>query len=167
MREMGWLSAGPRVGDSLPLLQLASADGQPLLAVVVAWLLAGSLAGLISVRLSAGRRAMALGVIALVALLIFSQASHALARNLRFRDVLLTREPGLGPWVEALIFTLGCALPRGSIFRWSGRGRNRPFGTGRGPLGHLGLGPGELGHAAQHNANGDHVDSDRGGVRAQ
>jgi hypothetical protein len=47
-----------------------------------------------------------------ILLLIASQAADALARNLRFRDVLVTREPGLGPWLEALAFAIGCALPR-------------------------------------------------------
>ena len=41
LRGLGWLGAGPAVGDALPLLQLAGFDGQPLLRVVVAWLLAG------------------------------------------------------------------------------------------------------------------------------
>ncbi|MEA2214349.1 MAG: hypothetical protein QOF83_4297 [Solirubrobacteraceae bacterium] len=167
VRDMGWFSVGPRIGDSLPLLQLASADGQPLLAVVVAWLLAGGVAGLVTVRLAPHRRAVVLGLTALVALLIASQASYAVARNLRFRDVLLTRGPGLGPWVEALIFTLGCALPRGSVLRRLGRRRNRQLGLGGGPLGHLGLSPGERGHAAQHHGDRDQVNGDRRGIRAE
>jgi hypothetical protein len=167
LRGGGWFTAGPHIGDSLPLLQLASADGQPSLAIVVAWLLAGGLAGLISVRLAPGRRALAMGLIALAVLLIASQASYALARNLRFRDVLLTRGPGLGPWVEALIFTIGCALPRRSVLGWPGRGRRRSLGAGPGALGHLGLSRGELGHAAQHDGDRDQVQRDRRGIHTQ
>jgi hypothetical protein len=166
LRDLGWFSAGPRIGDSLPLLQLASADGQPLLALAVAWLVAGVLAGLVSVRRSPRWRVLVLGLIALAVLLIAAQASYALARNLRFRDVLLTQGPGLGPWLEALIFTLGCALPRRGVLRWSGWGRNRRLGGGPGPLGHLGLSAGELGHAAQHHGDGDQVNGDRRGIRA-
>lgn len=108
----GALDAGPRIGDALPLLQLASADGQPLLALLVAWLLPGAVVGLFLIRWSPGRRALVGGILAVILLLIASQAADALARNLRFRDVLVTREPGLGPWLEALAFAIGCALPR-------------------------------------------------------
>jgi hypothetical protein len=108
----GALDAGPRIGDALPLLQLASADGQPLLALLVAWLLPGAVVGLSLIRWSPGRRALVGGIVAVILLLIASQAADALARNLRFRDVLVTREPGLGPWLEALAFAIGCALPR-------------------------------------------------------
>jgi hypothetical protein len=166
MREMGWFAAGPRVGDSLPLLQLASADAQPLLAVVIAWLLAGVLAGLFTARLTPGLRSLAVGLMALVLLLLAAQASYAVARNLRFRDVLLTHGPGLGPWLAALIFTFGCALPRGSILRWD-RGGQRSLRRGPAPVGDLSLGAGEPGHAAQHDRDRDEMDGDRRGIRAQ
>ncbi len=167
LRDIGWLSAGPRITDALPLLQLAGFDGQPLAAVVVAWLLAGGLTGLLSVRLSPSRRALACGLLALALLLIASQASFALARNLRFKEILLTRPPGPGPWLEALLFAIGCALPRGSVLGRSGWGRRGAFPAGPGPLGHLGLSRGELGHAAQHDRDRDHVGDHRDGVRTQ
>jgi hypothetical protein len=167
LRDMGWASIGPRIGDALPLLQLATADRQHLLAVICAWLLAGALAGLIAVRLAPGRRALLTGVIVLVLLLIASQASDAVTRNLRFNDVLLNRGPGLGPWLEALLFTIGCALPRRSVFGRSARRGRGSFGAGPGALGHLGLSRGELGHAAEHDGDGNHVGDHRDGVRAQ
>ena len=166
MRDMGWFAAGPRVGDSLPLLQLASADAQPLLAVVVAWLLAGAVAGLFTARVPLRRRVPALGLTALVLLLIAAQASYGLARNLRFRDILLSHGPGPGPWLAALFFTLGCALPRGSALRrpaW----RSRSLRAGPGPLGNLGLSAGELGHAAEDNGDRDEVQRDRRRIRAE
>ena len=51
LRGAGWLDAGPNVGDSLPLLALAGADGQPLLRVLISWLLAGAMAAVVMVRL--------------------------------------------------------------------------------------------------------------------
>ena len=50
LRGLDWLGVGPRIADALPLLQLAGFDGQPLLRVVVAWVLAGALAGVLSAR---------------------------------------------------------------------------------------------------------------------
>lgn len=170
LRDAGWLSAGPRVVDSLPLLQLAGFDGQPLAAVVVAWLLAGALSGVISVRVSPARRALAAGLLGLVLLLLASQASYALARNLRFGAILLTRSPGPGPWLEALMFAIGCALPRGPILgrsRWPRRWALSAGRAGPGALGHLGLSRGELGHATQHDRDGDHMGDHRDGVRTQ
>ena len=124
LRGLGWLGAGPSVGDSLPLLQLAGFDGQPLLRTVVAWLLAGLIAGVALSGLGRGQRVAVAGPLALVALLLASQASYALARNLRFSDVVFSRRPGLGPIVEALMFAAGCALvarasrgDRGSAWR--------------------------------------------------
>lgn len=164
LRHVGLLSAGPRVADSLPLLQLAGFDGQPLAALVLAWLLGGAVTGLLNLRLTPSRRALAVGLIALVLLLVASEGSYAVARNLRFGEILLTHAPGPGPWLEALVFTIGCALPR-RLGR-SPRGGRRAF-PGPGALGHLGLSRGELGHAAQHDGDGDHVGDDRDGVRTQ
>lgn len=111
LRENGWLALGPRVADSLPLLQLAGFDGQPLVRVVAAWLLAGVIAGFGLVAVPRLRRASRAGLAALMLLALTSQAAYALARNLRLTDILFTRTPGLGPLVEALAFAAGCALP--------------------------------------------------------
>jgi hypothetical protein len=167
LRHAGWLSAGPKVGDSLPLLQLAGLDGEPLLAVLVAWILAGALTGLLTVRLSPGRRVLAAGFIALVLVLLASQASFALTRNLRFGDVLLHRTPGIGPWLEALVFALACGLPRRSALGRPRRGRGGASRSGRRALGYLSLSSGELRHAGQHDGNRDHMGDHRDGVRTQ
>jgi hypothetical protein len=111
-RGLHWLEVGPRIADSLPLLQLASFDGQPLLRVVVAWLLAGLLTGVALVSLAPWRRALLTGIGGLVLLLLGSQAAYSLARNIPFTHVLFSRMPGLGPVVEAAAFALGSALPR-------------------------------------------------------
>src|ERR1700722_12160230 len=45
VRGLHWLAIGPRIGDALPLLQLAAADGQPLARGLVASALAGAVTG--------------------------------------------------------------------------------------------------------------------------
>ncbi len=167
LRAAGWFAAGPKVGDSLPLLQLAGFDAQPLSRVVVAWLLAGALAGLALIRAGPGRRAVLAGVLALLLLLLAAQAAYALARNLRLTDVLLSRDPGLGPWLEAVLFGAGCALPRGFV---PGRKRKRVRSVAAvpmlGELRHLGLGGGQHRDAAEHDGDRGQVGEDRDGVRA-
>ncbi len=118
---VGWLYAlrglhlfafGPRVGDSLPLLQLAGFDAQPVARLVVAWLLAGAIFGVALIRVRALPRTIFAGMLAVLLLLFASQASFALARNLRLTHVLWSRSPGFGPWLEGLLFAVGSALPR-------------------------------------------------------
>src|SRR5207248_4521909 len=100
LRSLNWLAVGPHIPDSLPLLQLARADAQPLGRVIVAWLPAGLLAGLALARVPRSRRVLVV-VIPVVALVLFaSQASFALARNFRLSEVLWSRSPGSGPWLE-------------------------------------------------------------------
>ncbi len=111
LRGLGWLSGGPKISDSLPLLQLSGRDAQPLERVVVAWLAAGLVAGVVLRRLPRSGRAAAAGVIGLVVLLLASQASFSATRNVSFGHALFSRTPGLGPWLEAGMFTVGCLLP--------------------------------------------------------
>jgi hypothetical protein len=112
LRGLHWLGFGPRIGAALPLLQLAGFDGQPLARVVVAWLLAGALTGGVLVGLAPARRFVFAGILALVLLLFAAQGAYALTRNLRLTDVLLSHSPGVGPVLEALVFAIGCSLPR-------------------------------------------------------
>ena len=58
------------------------------------------------------RRAALALVLALAVLLLASQASYALARNVAFSSTVFSRTPGLGPVLEACAFALGCWLPR-------------------------------------------------------
>ena len=78
------------------------------------------------IRFPAPRRALLIVMFGAVLLLSASDACYALARNLRLGDVLLNREPGLGPWVECLLLAAGGALPRA----WSRR-RRRAAAPGR------------------------------------
>jgi hypothetical protein len=127
LRGLHWLDVGPRIADSLPLLQLAATDAQPLLRVMVAWVLAGVLTGVALVQMPPRRRAgFALGL-GLVVLLLQCQAAYALARNLPLSGVLFSRSPGLGPALEGLAFGLGCWLPRAGSGRQGRHARRRSF----------------------------------------
>jgi hypothetical protein len=158
LRAVGWFAAGPQVGDSLPLLQLASFDGQPLLRVVVAWVLAGLIAGVTLIGVSPVRRAALAGGLSLVLLLVASQAAYALARNLRFSHVIFGRRPGFGPLLEGLLFAVACALPRPKFgSQWAAR---RPPVGGSRPPGHLGLRGGQHRNAAEHDRDRQDVGAD-------
>lgn len=111
LRGLGWLDAGPRVRDALPLLQLPGLDAQPLARLALAWIAAGAITALPMLRLGRAPRALIAWAVATALLLLASQVSFALARNLRLSDVIWTRSPGPGPWFEALLFAFGCALP--------------------------------------------------------
>lgn len=138
LRGLGWLDVGPRIADSLPLLALASFDGQPLLRVIVAWLLAGVLVGIALMRMSPGRRGLVTGVLGLVILLVAAQAADALTRNLNFGQTLFSHWPGLGPILEALAFAAGSALP-GVVTDRHRHGLGRALLERVGGIGHRGL----------------------------
>ncbi len=166
LRGGGWLDAGPNVRDSLPLLALAGADGQPLLRVLVSWLLAGAIAAVVMVRLPAPHRAALAGALCLVLLLLASQASYALVRNLRLSDVITSRAPGAGPWVQALAFAVGCALP-GRAVAWTERIRRVERGRSAIAAGERGVRGGEDRHAAEHDHDRRDVNRQRGRGRSQ
>lgn len=111
LRELGWLAIGPRVPDALPLLQLAGFDRQPLARVVAVCALAGALLGMALIRIDRRRRVVIVAFLVASLLLLGSDVSYALTRNLRLEPVLLNRTPPLGPWLEALILAAACAVP--------------------------------------------------------
>lgn len=126
LRGLGWLGLGPRVGDALPLLQLAGTDGQPLLRVLTAWLLAGLVTGVALIMLSPPPRALVTLLLGLALLLLGAQAAYALARNLPLGAVLFAHDPGLGPVLEAVLLAAGALLPRPLPQRDPARQRSRP-----------------------------------------
>lgn len=127
LRGLGWFSGGPGIPDALPLLQLAGRDTQPFMRVSIAWLAAGLAAGAMLARIPRLRRAAPAAAMAVILLLLASQVSFALTRNQRLGEVLLSRGPGIGPWLEAALFAAGCALP--GAFR--GRDVLHQLGLGR------------------------------------
>ncbi len=170
-RGWRWFGVGPRIGDSLPLLQLAGFDGQPLLRVLLAWVLAGGLAGAglagIGLRGMGRVRGSALTLaLALALLLLAAQASYALTRNLRFATVLFSHPPGPGPFLESLAFATGCGLVQ---LAWAARGRDRSRTRRRGRLsfGDRRLRGGEDGHREEHGRDRRNVQTDESGAGAQ
>ena len=125
LRQLRWLALGPRVTDSLPLLQLAGFAGQPLARVLVASLVSGIALGVVLARMPVARRTPVIGLIAAALLLLASDASYALTQNLRLSHVLVVRAPGLGPWVQFLAFAIGSALPAAAGWALVSRERAR------------------------------------------
>jgi enterochelin esterase-like enzyme len=113
LRGVQPLATGPSVPDALPLLQLAGFDPQPMSAVVLSGLAAGAVLGTALSRASRSSRLVFVAILGSVLLILASDASYALARNLRLDEVLLNRAPGIGPWLEGLLLAAGSvAVPR-------------------------------------------------------
>jgi hypothetical protein len=166
LRGLHWLGLGPRISDALPLLQLAASDGQPLARVIVAWLLAGALTGVALAEVAPHRRAALALVLALVVLLLASQASYALARNTAFAATVFSRTPGLGPVLEACAFALGCYLPRPADHGQRPGRRRRSLVSVISGFDDRGVGGGERRHAGQHDRDRQPVHHAHGGVSA-
>lgn len=165
LRGLGWLDVGPRIGDALPLLQLASFDGQPLARVLVAWVGAGALVG-VALGATAPRYRAALAlVVALVVLLFAAQASYALTRNLSLSGTLLSHAPGLGPVLEAVAFALGCWLPRRLGHRDPPRSGRRALAPAIRGADDRGVRGGENRDAGQHDRDREPVRQARGYAR--
>jgi enterochelin esterase-like enzyme len=112
VRGLGWLPIGPRIPDSLPLLALAHHDAQPLTRVALAWAAVGAAFGVLTFGIAPQRRVLVALLAALILLLVASDASFALAQNLRLGGVLWSRVPPSGAWVAAVLFALGAAIPQ-------------------------------------------------------
>lgn len=166
LRGLQWLRLGPRIPDALPLLQLAAADGQPLLRIVVAWVLAGALTGVALSEVTPYRRAGLAFVLALVVLLLASQASYALARNVPFTSTVFSRTPGLGPVLEACAFALGCFLPRAADRGQRPGSRRRSLASVLSGFDDRGVSGGERRDAGQHGRDRQPVAHARGGAGA-
>jgi hypothetical protein len=171
LRGLGWLAIGPNVRDSLPLLQLAGFDIQPLGRVVAAWLAAGVVAGVVLTRVPRLWRAMLAGLLGIVLLLFASQASFALTRNLRLSGVIWSRRPGIGPLLEALLFAAGCALPgrvrRGLLAHGGQRSTSSVTVAWRERVCDLGLRHGQHGNAREHQRDREEVGDVGGGAASE
>ena len=111
LRGVRWFALGPPVHDSLPLLQLAGFDGQPFARVAAAWLAAGFALGLLLITVRPLSRTVAVALVGLLMLVFASDAAFALTHNLTLDAVVRERIPGLGAWLEGLLFAAGSALP--------------------------------------------------------
>lgn len=112
LRGLHWLNFGPAVPDALPLLQLAGLDAQPLARVVAVWLAAGVILGLLMIWVRPSTRSLLVAIGGVLVMLLASDASFALARNLPLAQVMLERTPPFGAWFEGLLLAAGCRLPR-------------------------------------------------------
>lgn len=113
LRNAGVAHLGPRLPAALPLEQLAGADGQPLARMALAWLPVGLATGAVVAAFTHSSRALALGVIALVAgvvLMLSAAASDAIANNERFTAQLATPLGAAGPWVSLGLLVMGAAI---------------------------------------------------------
>jgi enterochelin esterase-like enzyme len=152
LRQLRWLAYGPRVGDALPLLQLAGFAGQPLARVLAASLISGIVIGIVLVRIPVACRTPAVALVVAALLLFASDASYALTQNLRLAHVLVIRAPGLGPWVQCMALAIGSALPAAVARVAPGRSRQpagertprRRTGTGTGAGAGAGAGATEI-----------------------
>ena len=134
--------------------------------MVVAWTVAGLIAGVALSGQARWRRIAVVGPVSLVGLLLASQAAYALARNLKFSDVVFSRRPGLGPFLEALVFTAACALvPRRSRGDGGSPWRRRRVVALDG-LGQAQLGGRENGDAAEDDRDREPVSDQRRRTRA-
>lgn len=113
LHSLGALAAGPGVHGALPLQQLAGNETQPLLRMIVAWVPAGTVAGLGLLWLTRVRPAPGVAGIALlcaVLLVIAKATSDAVAVSVPFASRLA---PALGRpaiWVAVICMAAG-ALP--------------------------------------------------------
>lgn len=109
-----WVGAGlgPRVGDSLPLLQLANLDAQPIVTVIAIWLATGIAVGALLQREPRILRAVVVAATSAVILVVDSQISFAIARNTAVANVLLSRMPGAGVFVAVIALTAGSVVLR-------------------------------------------------------
>ena len=120
LRSAHVLGAGPHVAEALPLQRLAKDDDQPLLRLVAAWLPAGLVAGLaVQAAWPMARpiRALVVGVIALVTLLIAGATSDAVTANLRVSQELHPQYGRAAIWLASALMAVGALIPRSSTRR--------------------------------------------------
>lgn len=114
LRHLGGLDAGPRLFDALPLQRLAGEGSQPVLRLVVAWLPAGLVAGVVLVALTGLRRparAVAAGVVTWVALFLAGGISDAVTESDPLASHLGAQPHRAALWIAAGLVALGALIP--------------------------------------------------------
>jgi hypothetical protein len=113
LRGLRVLSSGPRLQGALPLEQLAGASAQPFVRMLVAWLPAGLVAGLVLAaltRLSRPLRAAAIAIPSAVLLLAASAASDAIAQNESFSQHVGPAFSRGGVWLAVALLAAGSLI---------------------------------------------------------
>jgi hypothetical protein len=125
LRSFAALSVGPEVTGSLPLQQLAHGEAQPFLHVLVAWVPAGLVAGLLLRHLGRVRPAPGLAALAAVvfALLIVAGAgADAVAVSEHFGPHLGAQFHRTGTWVAVTCLLVGAGI----AWWWPARPQGSP-----------------------------------------
>jgi len=112
LRGVAALDIGPSVSGALPLEQLAGGDDQPLARLVAVWLPCGWLAGegLVGLGVAAGGRvgrALRVGLVALVVLVVAGAVSDAAAISDPIASHLSAQAGRAGSWVAVAITAAG------------------------------------------------------------
>jgi hypothetical protein len=116
LRDTGALDAGPGVPMALPLQRLAGGATQPLARLLVAWLPAGLIAGLILVAAGLSRRAVRGALMfatTLVLLMALGAAADAVTASEGVRAHVAAQPHRVASWLAAALVALGATLPRG------------------------------------------------------
>jgi hypothetical protein len=117
LRHAGPLDAGPRVPMALPLQRLAGGAAQPLARLLVAWLPAGVVAGLVLVAAGYRRRPVRAAItfgMTLVLLLALGAAADAVTASETLRSHLAAQPHRAATWLAAALVALGAVLPPGT-----------------------------------------------------
>jgi hypothetical protein len=110
LRHSGTLAVGPRLHEALPLQRLAGGDAQPLLAMVVAWLPTGFVAGFALAaltRLARGWRAAVVGLGGWVVLFLAGAASDSVTASDKLAPHLAPQFGSGAIWLAAGLMALG------------------------------------------------------------
>jgi hypothetical protein len=113
LRDVGGLAAGPRIAGALPLQQLAGGDAQPLSRVVLAWLPAGMVAGLLVAwltHLRAASRALLVAVVAAALLVGAGAAQDAIAISDPVGPHISPQLHRAGNWAAVVLLVIGSLL---------------------------------------------------------
>lgn len=116
LRHAAPLDAGPRVPMALPLQRLAGGAAQPLARLLVAWLPAGVVAGLVLVAAGYRRRLVRAAITfgtTLVLLLALGAAADAVTASETLRSHLAAQPQRAATWLAAALVALGAVVPPG------------------------------------------------------
>jgi hypothetical protein len=114
LRHTGALSVGPRLTDALPLQRLAHGAAQPVLRLAVAWFPAGLVGGFALAALGITKRwvrALALGTVALVALLAIGAFADSVTASDPLHAHLAQQPHRAATWLAAALVAAGAAIP--------------------------------------------------------
>lgn len=110
IRDESLLRMGPMVPGALPLEQLAGQDNQPLAHMVIAWLPAGFVAGLVLAsvtRLGAAARTACLAGLSALTLLLAGALSDSIAVNDPLSPHIAPQLSRAGTWIAVGLFAAG------------------------------------------------------------